>query len=414
MLRERQRTCAVGRSNAGDFHAHVPGVCNRSSPSSAGISGAARITGLTSYRRYSEFDSSMTRNRVWKPSLAILCLCLFLGGCSARPDRADLAIEFTRIPPGALNRTDRLDVIQGRVIGARTGQQVVLYSRQGVWWIQPLLNPPFTKIQPDSTWINTVRLGSEYAALLVEPGFRPEPMMEMLPTLGDGVAAIASAQGTPSDSTISPILRFSGYEWRIRNAPSSRGNTRNIYDPSNAWTDEEGALHLRVAKQSDQWTCAEVTLTRSLGYGTYSFVVRDTSRLEPAIVLDMFTWDYAGGDQNNREMDIEVTRWGDPASKNAQSVVQPFYVPANVVRFSVPAGVLTHSLRWEPGKLICKTVRGTAPDAPTGVVNEHVFTTGIPTPGAESVRISLYVFGKTDDVVHRDSEVVVERFEYLP
>jgi len=30
----------------------------------------------------------------------------------------------------------------------------------------------------------------------------------------------------------------------------------------------------------------------------------------------MFTWDYAGGVQGNREMDIEITRWGEPANKN--------------------------------------------------------------------------------------------------
>lgn len=62
--------------------------------------------------------------------------------------------------------------------------------------------------------------------------------------------------------------------------------------------------------------------------------MRDTSKLEPAVVLALFTWDYAGGDDNNREMDVEISRWGDPANKNAQYVVQPFHVPANVARFT--------------------------------------------------------------------------------
>jgi hypothetical protein len=114
---------------------------------------------------------------------------------------------------------------------------------------------------------------------------------------------------------VSPPLYFSGYEWRVRNVPSSRGDTINLYDPTNAWTDASGALHLRVAKQGGKWTCGEVTLTRSLGYGTYSFVVRDTSHLEPSIVLAMFTWDYAGDDQNNREMDIEISRRDDRAAR---------------------------------------------------------------------------------------------------
>jgi hypothetical protein len=187
-----------------------------------------------------------------------------------------------------------------------------------------------------------------------------------------------------------------------------------LYDPSNAWTDESGALHLRIAKRADKWTCAEVTLKRSFGYGSYSFVVRDTSQLEPAAVLAMFTWDYAGGDQNNREMDIEISRWGDPASKNAQFEVQPFYVPANVARFMAPAGVLTHSFRWEPGNVSFRTVRGAGKNPAAEVVNEHVFTSGVPAPGVESVRMAFFIYGKTGTPMQNDAEVVVEKFEYLP
>jgi hypothetical protein len=273
---------------------------------------------------------------------------------------------------------------------------------------------PFTRIQPDSNWINSTHLGSEYAALLVEPGYHPRTTMSALPEPGGDVAAIATVEGATSGPTVSPPLYFSGYEWRVRNAPSSRGDTMNLYDPANAWTDAGGALHLRVAKQGGKWICAEVTLTCSLGYGTYSFVVRDTSHLEPSIVFAMFTWDYAGDDQNNREMDIEISRWGDPASKNAQYEVQPFYVPANVARFTAPKGVLTHSFRWEPGRVSFRTVRGAINDPRSSVVSEHVFTSGVPSPGVESVRMALYVYGKTDNLVQNGAEVVIEKFEYLP
>ena len=123
---------------------------------------------------------------------------------------------------------------------------------------------------------------------MVEPGFRPPATTNVLPTAGGAVSAVAVAKGASSPPSVS--LNFSGYEWRVRDAPSSRGGF-NIYDPANAWTDTSGALHLRIARASDKWTCAEVSLTRSLGYGTYSFVVRDISHLEPAAVFTMFTWD---------------------------------------------------------------------------------------------------------------------------
>ncbi|HKP11342.1 MAG TPA: glycoside hydrolase family 16 protein, partial [Blastocatellia bacterium] len=344
----------------------------------------------------------------------LLGCCALLCGCRARTAAAGPSIEFTRVPPAAASRTDWLDVIQGRVAGARPGQQLVLYAKTGAWWIQPISNPPFTKIQADSTWINSTRLGLEYAALLVEPGYRPQPMMNALPAPGGDVVAVASVEGATSGPTVSPPLKFSGYEWRVRSAPSDRGDTMNIYDPANAWTDDGGALHLRITKREGKWTCAEVTLTRSFGYGTYSFVVRDTSHLEPAAVFAMFTWDYAGGDQNSREMDIEISRWGDTASKNAQYEVQPFYVPANVARFDLPSGVLTHSFRWEPGRVTFRTARGSVTHPAPDVISEHVFTSGVPSPGAESVRMAFYVYGKTVNPVQNDAEVIVEKFEYLP
>ena len=309
---------------------------------------------------------------------------------------------------------DKLDIIQGRVSGAHAGQQIVLYAKAGAWWLQPLSSLPFTKVQPDSSWINSTHLGSAYAVLLVEPGYHPRAMMSALPEPGGDVAAVASVEGATTGPTTSPPLYFSGYEWRVRNAPSSRGDTMNLYDSTNAWTDASGALHLRVAKQADKWTCAEVTLTRSLGYGLYSFVVRDTSQLESAVVFAMFTWDYAGDDQNNREMDIEISRWGDAASKNAQYEIQPFYVPANVARLTVPPGVLIHSFRWAPGRVSFRTVRGSLTGPRSEVVGEHVFTAGVPSPGVESVRMALYVYGKTDNPVQNGAEVVIEKFEYLP
>jgi hypothetical protein len=342
--------------------------------------------------------------------LAALSAAL-LGGCRPRTGGGP-AVEFTRVPKAEASRTDKLDVIQGSVSGAKPGQQIVLYARMGAWWLQPLPNAPYTKIQPDSNWVNSTHLGTEYAALLVEPGYRPRATLDELPSPGGEVVAVATAKG--ATTAPSPMLEFGGYEWRIRTAPSSRGDTPNLYDPANAWTDADGALHLRIAGQPGKWTCAEVALTRSFGYGTYSFVVRDTSNLEPAAVLAMFTWDYSGAEENNREMDVEISRWADPASKNTQYVVQPFYVPANVVRFDSPAGVLTHSFRWEPGRLSFRTVRANANAPRPEVVSEHVFTSGVPVPGVETVRMAFYVYGKTGQPLQNGAEVVVEKFEYLP
>jgi hypothetical protein len=341
----------------------------------------------------------------------VLLFCILLSGCGLRSGAPRPSIEFTRVPPAAEGGRDKLDIIEGRVSGASPGQQIVLYAKSGTWWVQPLANEMFTTIQMDSKWINSTHLGTEYAALLVEPGYRPAATISALPMPGSGVAAVATAKG--ADSAISKTLSFSGYEWRIREAPSDRGGV-NFFNASNAWTDADGALHLRIAKREGHWTCAEVILTRNLGYGTYSFVVRDTSHLEPPVVLSMFTWDYGGASQNHREMDIEVSQWGDPISKNAQYVVQPFFIPENASRFMLPGGVMTHSFRWEPGRVSFKTVREAAPGGRTRPVAEHVFTSGVPTPGMETLRMNLYVFAGAKNPPQNGTEVVVEKFEYLP
>lgn len=346
----------------------------------------------------------MTRALLWSVS------GLLLAACSSQRDTSP-SVEFTKVPAADRGGPDTLDVVSGRVKGARPGQRIVLFSKSGVWWVQPEARQPFTEIRSDSTWTSSTHLGLEYAALLVEASYNPPLSTETLPEPGGGVAAVTVVPGDPSARAPHHRLQFSGYEWIARAAPSDRGGT-NDYDPANAWTDDNGALHLRIGGEAPRWTCSEVRLTRRLGYGTYRFIVRDVSHLEPAVVLTFFTWDGPAADQNHREIDLEISRWGEPAAKNAQYVVQPYYVAENVRQFVAPPGVLTHTLRWEPGRLTAKTSRGAGAGGP--VVAEHAFTSGVPSPGNENLRMNLYVFRRSATALQHGTEVVIDRFEYLP
>jgi hypothetical protein len=285
----------------------------------------------------------------------------------------------------------------------------VLFAKSGVWWVQPEAQQPFTEIRADSSWTNSTHLGTDYAALLVEGDYSPPLSTETLPEPGGAIAARTVVPGDPSARAPHHTLEFGGYEWIARAAPSDRGGT-NDYDPANVWTDDVGRLHLRIAGEAPRWTCAEVRLTRRLGYGTYRFVVGDVSHLEPAVVLSFFTWDGPAADQNHREFNLDISRWGEAGSKNAQYVVQPYYVAANVWPFAAPPGVLTHTLLWEPGRLTARTVRG----ADGSVVAQHVFTSGVPSAGNEMLRMNLYVFRRSLMPLQRGTEVVIEKFEYLP
>jgi hypothetical protein len=322
-----------------------------------------------------------------------------------------VSIEFTRIPQADDGGRAKNDIIEGRVNGAFGQCQIVLYARSGgMWWVQPLVSRPFTKIQKPGNWTAATHLGTDYAAVLVETGFHPPTTTAALPALGGPVVAVASVKGAKSSP--SPSIQFSGYEWRLRDAPSSRGGHSRPYDPRNISTDPTGAVHLRVVEIPNGWSCAEMSLTRSLGYGTYSFTVRDTSHLDPAAVFTMFTWDYAKQDEYFSEMDIEISHWGEPNIDNGQYVVQPYYVPSSTSRFSTPAGTLKHSFRWEPARISFKTTRLVGRSE--RIVGEHSFASGVPAPAIESVRMNIYPIQRAGVRLSKTAEVVVERFEFLP
>ncbi len=345
-----------------------------------------------------------------------LFFVILLSGCRSQKPAQAPTVEFTKIPPAAQGGRERVEFIEGRVVGARPGQQIVVYARSGPWWVQPWPDKPFIPIQADSTWKTETHLGFEYAAMLVEPTYRPPPTMDVAPTQGGSVVAVTIVKGV-GDTQLAPVkaLKFSGYDWKVRTIASDRGGLNNLYDGDNAWTDAGGALHLRIIKKNDKWSCAEVVLTRSLGYGTYVVTVRDTTHLDTAAVLSMSTFDDWGGDQHYREMDIEFGRWGEANSKNnAQYGIQPFYVPGNVAPFTIPKGTYTHSLRWESGRASFKTVRGTSMQGTSPIISEHVFTSGVPSAGKETFQILFYVVASEKNPLQKENEVVVEKFEYLP
>jgi hypothetical protein len=351
------------------------------------------------------------------PLAAVVSACVWLlapVACRAVSPDVQPSITFVTVPEAAPGGSDRLASISGRVTGARPGDRIVLFAKAGIWWLQPFAAHPYTTIGADGGWKTDIHLGTEYAALLVEAGYKPQVTSDVLPEPGGPIRALASVRGTGDFATRMPsTISFSGYEWEVRRTPSDRGGP-NDYDAANVTTDADGFLHLKLTQRNGRWTSSEVALTRALGYGTYAFVVRDVSQLESAATVGLLTWDDEGGDQNHRELDIEISRWGDTNIANAQYVVQPYYVAANVRRFEAPAGPLTHTFRWEPGRASFRTVRGRGASPTAPLVAAHEFTSGVPVPGNERVRMNLYFFRFSSTSVQKEVEVVIEKFQYLP
>jgi hypothetical protein len=359
-------------------------------------------------------------------TLSVLLVCFVLTGCHSSSKHSAPAVAFSKVPAAQESHYKidiiedgdyKRDIIEGRATGDRPGQRIVLYAKtDGRWGVCRQLGQPFTNIEADGRWKASVHLGIQYAALLVDPTYNPPEQTESLPIVGNGVVALAVVNGEgPAPVLPSPkILKFSGYEWTTSTGPIFRAGSRNFFDPANVWTDERGALHLRISGSPGKWTAAELKLTRSLGYGTYRFQVRDVSHLEPSALLALITWDGVGTESNRRELDVELGRWGYLDNTNVDYVVQPYYVPANFVAFRTPPGVYTHSFRWEPGQVTFSTVAGSSNTDAGRVINQHVFTSGVPSPGGESVRIALYVFHQGQVPLKDENGVIIDKFEYLP
>ena len=80
------------------------------------------------------------------------------------------------------------------------------------------------------------------------------------------VCALAGADRPPLPSRISAATNGD-----LR-TPSSRGG-QSVYSLSNSSVDVQGAMHLPITKTEAIWSCAEASLTRNLGFGTYEFGV---------------------------------------------------------------------------------------------------------------------------------------------
>lgn len=352
--------------------------------------------------------------RARKSSIGIAVALLLITVCPAcyRVNKTP-KIEITRVPPSDVGSQDVMDDIKGRVSGAKPSQRLVLFARTRLWWVQPGQNQPFTPIGRDGTWLSKTHLGTEYAALLVESDYRPAPTLYSIPKPGGSVIAVTVIPGDKTKRVVHHKLSFSGFEWTIRVAPSDRGG-KNNYDPSNAWTDSQGYLHLRFGGQPNNWTSAQVILGRSLGYGVYRFSIEDLSQLDKAAVLALYTWDPLGADADHREWDLEFSRWGRDTRDNARFILQPFYLEQNVVPFKVPSGVMLYMVDWQPGRLSFRAYRGTTLIANAKPFMQHAFTSRVPTPGKERLRFNLYDYQRGPDLMHKGAEVIIKNFDYHP
>jgi hypothetical protein len=371
-----------------------------------------------------------------------LLLPLLIIGCAAStqqppssPSGTGPAITITRVPPAGAGH-DTWGTIAGEARGV-TGQgwTVVIFAYgDTTWYVQPWANAPYTPISADGKWETGTHLGFEYAALLVNPSYKPPTTTHLLPSVGGDVLAVAKAspgQQPTASSNPPPVvrppvgtartLRFSGYEWRVKSSRGRVGPGPNYFSDTqeNVWVDAQERLHLRITHRDNLWYCAEVISQRSLGYGTYRFYLDSVvDNLNPNVILGLFTWSDDPA-YSHREIDIECARWGDANNRtNAQFVVQPYQPAGHLLRFSIPPGTnpSTHSFIWKPDTIFFESMKGDNATAPgeRDVIKQWTYSRNTPKPGDENARMNLWLMGGIAPTDGAKTEVIIKRFEFIP
>ncbi len=344
----------------------------------------------------------------------IIALCM-LGLAWAQVPSA--SIIFTSVPKyGTWG-----EPLKGKVIDAAPEQHnVAVYILVGNgWWTKPAWDQPLTHIQANGTFQTEITTGGndhlavKIAAFLVRSEYQP-PLMSGGPELPQALYqnAVAHVVVVRNPDVPARIIHFAAYDWTVKSSLIPVGPGPNLFSDSlqNVWVDGQGYLHLKITKQSDgKWYCAEIVGTQSLGYGTYSFDLLDTKQLsDPNVVLGLFTWsDDPGPQQNHREIDVEVSQWAIPGNPNTQFVVQPWQVPANMMRFDIHLDRPSlHTFHWRNDSISFMTKQNES------VVKFWRYTgTSIPTPGIENPRLNLWIFQNTPS---QEIEVVIRNFTFTP
>jgi len=217
-------------------------------------------------------------------------------------------------------------------------------------------------------------------------------------------------------------VEFAGYTWEVREGGGGPGPNRWSADNVSVGAD---GLHLRIAVVAGQWSCAEVTMTRALGFGTYGFELAGRpDRFDRNVVLGLFDYPTPDiGSDGTNEIDIEFAQWGDAGNDRRLNwtVYPPKLGPAPTHRekpLVLSGDASTHRFEWttdgvkftsfdgwqDAGGLSLLGKWNDAPAKPRHRIPQQ------PLP----VHMNLWLFGGNAPVDGQEVEVVIRSFSYTP
>ena len=223
------------------------------------------------------------------------------------------------------------------------------------------------------------------------------------------------------------VISFSGYEWMVKSSVNTISGTlapgNNYFSDSkeNVWVDKNGWLHLKITLLNGKWYCAEVLLTKPLGYKKYVFhVFSRFDHFHSNVVGGLFT--YLDGTDQAEELDIEFSKWGDDKRTNNELFsIQPSENPENIQSFKpeLNGNATTHIIDWKPGNVVFESYHGHYSSAPTDstlIIHKWNYSgKDVPKDQNGRIHINLWLFHREiiDLFDHPENEMVVKDFQAL-
>src|SRR5450631_2860360 len=220
----------------------------------------------------------------------------------------------------------------------------------------------------------------------------------------------------------SAALQWAGRSWNI-----TSGGMAGVCagDPANVSVDANGYLHLKITKNGNTWSAAEIFTTDKLGFGTYQWQTDGpTDRFDPNVVLGLYPYGPAGGigQDGTNEIDIEYSRWGQANGVNGDWTDYPSSgttIGELSYNFSLNGGTLSTSrFIWSTSQIESFLINGIQPvGSVTDLIKSWTYAptnskTNIPQQ-AMPLGMNLWCFEKTP-TDGLPVEVMIRDFKFVP
>ncbi len=210
-------------------------------------------------------------------------------------------------------------------------------------------------------------------------------------------------------------VRFSGYEWRVKDHHTLKGPGPNYWSDENVWVDSDGKLHLKLTYKDGKWYCAEVETTQKFLYGTFEFRIEGRiDSLDKNVVFACFTYPGYALDHHH-EMDIEFTKWGEQNANNLHYTVWPANNSARCsfeTNFRLKNDRSTHRFTWAPNSVLFQSLHGFS-QKDVGEFYRKICTQNISNI-AMPVLINLWLYAGNKPSHEASTEIVIAKFTYTP